>query len=89
MFDKAKKLYDLKRQADAIKKELAAEVFEVDRGDIKIVISADMKIHNLSFPEGVSEKELLEAVNKALEEAQKAAAKKMQSQMGSLQDLLG
>ena len=87
MFDKAKQLMDLKRQADTLKKELAAEELEVSKGEVKIRISADMKLHGLSYPDNTSAKEILEALNEAIEEAQKVAAKKMQSQMGSLQDL--
>lgn len=88
MFDQARKLLDLKRQADQLKKELAAEVLEVDRGDIRVTISADMHIKGLSYPDGASTKDLVEALNKAIEEAQKVAGKKMQGQMEALQDLL-
>lgn len=88
VFDKVKQLYELKRQADKIKAELAAEILEVDRGDIKIVISADMKIHEMGYPKDTEAKELTESINKAIEEAQKVAAKKMQGQMTQLGDLL-
>lgn len=87
MFDKARQLLELKRQADAIKKELAEEVLEIERGDIKVTISADMHVKGLAYPDNTSAKEIVEAVNKAIEEAQKVAAKKMQGQMGALQDL--
>lgn len=87
MFDKAKQLMELKRQADSIKKELAEEVLEIDQGQIKVIISADMHIRGLSYPDGTSAKDIVTAVNKAVEEAQKVAAKKMQGQMGALQDL--
>jgi len=89
VFDKAKQLYDLKRQADQLKKELAEEVIEVERNHVKVVISADMKVHSIDFDEGTSSSDVVKAVNEAIEEIQKVAAKKMQSQMGSLKDLLG
>jgi len=88
MFDKAKQLWELKRQADEIKKELAGEMLEIDRGEVRVRISADMKVHELTYPKEVSEKDLVEAINKGIEEAQKVAAKKMQGQLGALQDLL-
>lgn len=88
MFDQAKKLWDLKRQADELKKELAAEVLEVDRGDIHVTIAADMQLKNLDYPKDTSTKDLIEALNKAIEEAQKVAGKRLQGQMQALQDLL-
>lgn len=89
MFDKAKQLYDLKRQADQLKKELEKEVIEVERNNVKVVISADMKVHSIDFDEGTSSNDVVRAVNEAIEEIQKVAAKKMQGQMGALKDLLG
>ena len=89
MFDKVRKINELRKEADTLKKELAAEIIEVDRGNIKVVISADIKIHSLDYPSNTDAKDLTEAINKAVEEVQKIAAKKMQSQMGALKDLLG
>lgn len=89
MFDKAKQLYDLKRQADQLKKELEKEVIEVERNKVIVVISADMKIHTLTYPDGTSNEDLVKAINEAIDEIQKIAAKKMQGQMGALKDLLG
>lgn len=88
MFDQARKLLELKRQTDLLKKELAAEKLEVERGGVSVMISADMHISDLSYADGTPAKNIVEAVNKAIEEAQKVAAKKMQGQLGSLQDLL-
>ena len=89
MFDKAKQLYDLKKQADQLKRELEKEVIEVERNKVKVVISADMKVHSMEYPEGTSNEDLVKVINEAIDEIQKIAAKKMQSQMGSLKDLLG
>lgn len=87
MLDKARQLMELKRQADAIKKELAAEVLEVEQGPVKVTISADMHIKGLAYPDETSAKDIVATINKAIVEAQKVAAKKMQGQMGALQDL--
>ncbi len=91
MFDKMKQLYELKKQADQMKKELEAEVIEVQHGDVKVKVNASQKILNLDFPSDIDPDKLRDAINKANEEAQKVAAKKMQGMMGGmggLSDLL-
>lgn len=84
MFDKMKQLYELKKQADQMKKELEAEVIEVSHGDVKVKVNAAQKVLNLDFPEGIDPDKLRDAINKANEEAQKVAAKKMQGMMGGM-----
>ncbi len=91
MLDRLKQIYELKKQADQMKRDLEAEVLEVEHGDVSVKLNAAQKILNLSFPEGTSPDKIKEAVNKAMDEAQKIAAKKMQGMMGGmggLQDLL-
>lgn len=87
MFDKLKKMYDLKKQADALKKELQSEIVEVEAGDIKIKVSADQRIQDISLGENVDPKALKDVINKALEESQKIAAEKMKGMMGGLGNL--
>lgn len=84
MFDKMKELYDLKKQADEMKKVLEKEIIEVESGDMKVVISADQKIREIHLGDSVDEDNLKEIINKALEESQKVAAKKMQDMMGGM-----
>ena len=48
MFDKLKQMYDLKRKADQLKKELESEVIDVEVGDVKIRINAAQKIDRAS-----------------------------------------
>lgn len=84
MFDKVKQMYELKKQADAIKKELEKEILEVEAGDIKIRISADQKIQEIRFGDSVDPKTLKDVINKALEESQKVAAEKMKGMMGGM-----
>ena len=91
MFDKLKQMYDLKRKADALKKELELEVIDVETGGVRVRINAAQKIQRLEYQADVSPDKLKEAINKALDEAQKVAAKQMQGMMGGLgglQDLL-
>lgn len=91
MFDKMKQMYELKKQADQMKKELEAEVIEVEHGDVKVKINGAQKILDLKFPDDIDRDKLRDAINKASDEAQKIAAKKMQGMMGGmggLSDLL-
>lgn len=91
MLDRLKQLYELKKQADQMKKELEAEVLEIEFGDVVVKVNAAQEILNLSFPEGTSPDKVKDSINKAMDEAQKVAAKKMQGMMGGmggLSDLL-
>lgn len=91
MFDKMKQMYELKKQADQMKRELEAEIIEVEHGDVKVKINGAQKILNLEFPDDIDRDKLRDAINKASDEAQKIASKKMQGMMGGLgglQDLL-
>jgi len=91
VFDRLKQMYDLKRKADALKKELESEVIDVESGEVKVRINAAQKIQRLDYPLDISPDKLRDAINKALDEAQKVAAKRMQGMMGGLgglQDLL-
>ncbi len=91
MFDKMKQMYELKKQADQMKKDLEAEIIEVEHGDVKVKINGAQKILNLDFPADIDPDKLRDAINKASDEAQKVAAKKMQGMMGGmggLSDLL-
>jgi DNA-binding protein YbaB len=91
MFDKLKQMYELKRKADALKKELEAEVIDVEAGEAKIRINGAQKIIKLEYPADISPDKLKDAINKAMDESQKVAAKRMQGMMGGmggLQDML-
>ena len=90
MFDKMKKMYELKKQADQMKKELESEVIEVEHGDVKVKVDGTQKILKLEYPEDIDPDKLKDAINKAMDEVQKVAAKKMQGMMGigGMSDLL-
>ena len=95
MFDKMKQLYDLKKQADQLKKELAQITVEGSggRGAVKVSMSGEMKIVSLTIsPDAMDparknklEEAVREAVNQGVDNAQKAAAMKM----GDLAKLMG
>lgn len=98
MFDKVKDLYQLKKQASALQKELAQTIIEATSPDdlIKIEISADMKVQSVSIDDsyldpskrGQLELQLKNVLNSAMTQAQQVAANKMKS-MGGLDGLLG
>ena len=82
MFDKAKML----AQAFKLKKAIEAEVIEYEENGIKIQVSGDQKIKFLSV-NGVENKALVEAINKAMKKSQEAAARRMK-EMGGLEGLM-
>ena len=88
MFDKLKQLKQMRDQAMTIQKQLAAEEIVVERGAVKIVISGDQKIKDLTV-QGVSSQEVVSALNEAIKKSQELAAKKLQEMSGGLSGLLG
>lgn len=91
MFDKfqqIKKLKELRDQAMQMQKALQAESMTVEDHGVKIVIRGDQQIEQI-YIDGEENKDVREAVNKALKESQKVAAKKLQEMGGGLSGLLG
>ena len=88
MFDKLNQLKQMRDQAMAVQKQLAAEEIVVERGAVKIVISGDQKIRELTV-QGVSSQEVVNALNEAIKKSQELAAKKLQEMSGGLSGLLG
>ena len=77
MFDKAKML----AQAYKLKKAVEAEVVEIEENGIKIKVSGDQKIKDLSI-NGMENKVLVEVINKAMKKSQEVAAKRMKDMRG-------
>lgn len=90
MFDKMKQMYELKKQADAMKRELEAEVLEIEHGEVVVKVDGTQKIRSLEYPPDIEPDKVKDAINKAMDEVQKVAAKKMQGMMGvgGMSDLL-
>ncbi|MFC1790559.1 YbaB/EbfC family nucleoid-associated protein [Patescibacteria group bacterium] len=91
MLDKFKQLNDLRKlrsQAMQMKKQLAAETVEVEDEDIKVVVSGDQEIRSIQV-NGENQEQLVQVLNRALQQAQKQAAMKMAQMSGGLQGLLG
>lgn len=79
---------DLRDQALAIKKQLEAEEVVVEEQGIRVVISGNQKIKELSV-QGISNQVLVDVLNKAIRRSQEVAAKKLQKVSEGLQGLLG
>ena len=88
---KAQQLGDLKKmrdQAMAIQRQLAAEEVVVEEQGVRIVISGDQKVKQLSV-QGVSNSVLVDVLNKAIKKSQEVAARKLQEMSGGLGGLSG
>lgn len=91
MFDQVKKLMELKKQADVLKKELEATVLEVTevRG-IKVVINGAQIFQSIDIDAGLLapdsknrlQMDILRSLNTAVKRSQQAAATKMRSMPG-------
>lgn len=88
MLDKLRRLKQMRDQAMAVQKQLAAEEIVVERGTVRIVISGDQKIKELTV-QGVSSQEVVSTLNEAIKKSQELAAKKLQEMSGGLSGLLG
>ena len=90
MLGKMKELWEMKKQADQIKKELDALVIEYkDVRNIKIVINGSQDIKSLEIEDGLLaannkkrlESELMRSINGAVKKSQFAAAQRMKNLM--------
>lgn len=80
MFDKAKKLYQLKKEAGALQKTLSEDVLEVTHKGVVVRIRGDMHIQSVKINNEDTPR-VTEAVNEAVKEAQKLMAKKMRGRL--------
>jgi len=87
MLDKLKQLKQMRDQAMKVQKQLQAEEIVVERGDVRIVISGDQKIKELSVG-GVSSDEVVNALNDAIKQSQQLAARKLQEMSGGLSGMM-
>lgn len=84
MFDKLQQLKELKKMRDeamAIQKALDAEVVEIEKNGVKIKLTLAQRFISIET-NGRSENDIVEAVNEAVKESQKQAARKMQGMVG-------
>jgi DNA-binding protein YbaB len=90
MFDKLQQLRELKKMRDEamnMQRALDSEVVEIEKKGVHIKLTLAQRFIAIET-NGRSEDDIVEAVNEAVKESQKAAAKKMTS-MGGLDSLKG
>ena len=90
MFDKLQQLKELKKMRDeamTIQRALDQEVVEVEKRGVKVKVTLAQRFVSIEA-EGRDDEDIKEAVNEAIKESQKQAARKMQ-QMGGLEGLKG
>lgn len=91
MFNPFKSLGDLKNMRDqAMKMQqlLSAEEVVVEKNGVKVVMSGDQKIKELTI-DGKDDWRVKEAIAEAIKKSQEIAAKKLTEMSGGLQGLLG
>lgn len=93
MFDKLQQLKELKKMRDEamqIQRTLDSEVVEVDKSGVHVKVTLAQRFVTIET-NGKSDSDIAEAVNEAVKESQKQAARKMQGMAGmdSLKGMFG
>ena len=84
MFDKLQQLKELKKMRDdamRIQKALDEEVVEIEKHGVKIRVTLAQRFVSIES-NGKNDDDIKEAVNEAVKESQKQAARKMQGMVG-------
>lgn len=74
----------LRAQAMQMQKNLAGQQIVVEENGVKIVITGDQRIMELSI-QGISNDVLTEVINKAIRKSQELAAKELMNVSGGMQ----
>ena len=93
MFDKLQQLKELKKMRDEamrIQKALDEETVEVEKNGVKVKVTLAQRFISIES-DGRNNEDIVQAVNEAVKESQKRAAKKMQGMAGfdSLRGMFG
>lgn len=81
-------LNQLRKQAQKMQQDLAAEEIKIERNGIVVVIAGDQKIKHFSV-QGITSQDAVDALNEAIKKSQEMAAKKLQEMTGGLGGLMG
>lgn len=90
MFEKAKDVYKMQKQARQVKKQLANTHIEAEQEGVKITINGEQEVVEVSISEEALkdgkklEKNLLQTFNKAVKKSQQIGAEMMKDIMGDL-----
>jgi DNA-binding protein YbaB len=80
-FGQMKEMYALKKQADALKKQMENIKVEVSEGNFTMTMKGDQTVETIS-EDGESRDDLVKLFNKGVKESQKKVAQKMKGQLG-------
>ena len=88
VFQKARDMYRLQREAKRVKKQLRTIHIEAESRGIVVVVDGEQTVISITIPPGLLREEIPEAVknalNRAMKKAQVVAAERMQGVMGEL-----
>lgn len=90
MFDKAKDLYKLQKQARQIKKQLKNTHIEAEHEGITVIINGEQEVVEVKFTEesfsdkSKLEKNIVTCLNKAIKKSQQVGAEMMKDVMGDM-----
>ncbi|MFC1749038.1 YbaB/EbfC family nucleoid-associated protein [Pseudomonadota bacterium] len=89
MFDKAKDMYQLQKQAKQIKKELRNTHIEAEVDGVIVTINGEQEVISVQLPESIENPKklsdiLVKAFNKGVKRSQQIAADMMKDVMGGL-----
>lgn len=90
-FDKIKQMGELnklRKKAKELQRELEQITETYETGDIKVKVSGDQKVVYVK-ENGEDRDDIVDALNKAMKDVQKKAAKKMMEMGGGLSGILG
>jgi DNA-binding protein YbaB len=81
-------LNKLRQQAMQMQKNLSGQQVVVEENGVKVVMSGDQKVIELSI-QGISNEVLNEVINKAIRKSQELAAKELMNVSGGMGGLMG
>lgn len=87
-FNKLGDMNKLRQQAMQMQKNLSAQQITVEENGVKVVITGDQKIVELSI-QGISNEVLNEVLNKAIRKSQELAAKELMNISGGMGGMMG
>ena len=88
MMGKLGDMNKLRQQAMAMQKSLAGQTITVEENGVKVVITGDQKIIEISV-QGIGNPVLNEVLNKAISKSQELAAKELMNVSGGMGGLMG
>lgn len=95
VFDQAKDLYKLQKQAKEIKKQLKNIHIEAESDGVVVICDGEQNFIETKIPEALAgetkriSKAVTEATNKAIKKSQAIAAEKMKDVMGGMGGMFG